>query len=140
MASDEAVQLFARVPLFSGCTEKELRAVAQVAKEVEHPEGAVLAREGDRGIGFFLIVDGNASVTIEGRQVATIGAGDFFGEISLLDEGPRTATVTATTPIRLLGITAWDFHHLVEHTPSIAPKLLKVMAARLRSAAADVTH
>ncbi|MBI4260608.1 MAG: cyclic nucleotide-binding domain-containing protein [Actinobacteria bacterium] len=131
------MEQLSRVPLFSGCSKRELRAIASAAKEVNHPAGKVLAREGDKGIGFFLIMDGRASVTIEGRKRTTLRAGDFFGEISLLDQGPRTATVTAETPVRMMGITAWVFRSLIQDHPSIAVKMLEEVARRLRKADLD---
>jgi CRP-like cAMP-binding protein len=87
-----------------------------------------------------LIVDGTATVSVGGRPRKKLGAGDFFGEISLLDNGPRTATVTAETPIQLLGVTQWNFKRLVEGNPAIATKMLKTMAARLRAASEEITH
>src|SRR2546429_4357113 len=100
--------------MFAGCTKKELEAVARAVKEVEHPEGHVIAREGDRGVGFFLISDGTAKVSIGGKTRSRLGPGGFFGEIALLDRGPRAATRTATPPIKLLGPTAWVFRGLIE--------------------------
>jgi CRP/FNR family transcriptional regulator, cyclic AMP receptor protein len=140
VAKKDPASLLANVPLFSECTKKELRAIAGAAKEVEHQEGAVIAREGDKGMGFFLILDGTAKISVGGRTKRRLGAGDYFGEIALLDEGPRSATVTADTPIRLLGLTAWNFRRLVAQNPTIAPKLLKVMGERLRDSSRDPTH
>lgn len=140
MARNEQVKLLSQVPLFSELSPKELKAISQAAREVKHREGAVLAKEGDSGLGFFLITDGNARVTVQGRPVALMGPGDFFGEISMIDGGPRSATVTAETPMSLLGITQWVFRRLVEQYPSIAMKMLKVMASRLRQPAVDVRH
>jgi CRP/FNR family cyclic AMP-dependent transcriptional regulator len=91
-------------------------------------------------MGFFLIVDGTATVSVAGRPRKRMSAGDFFGEISLLDNGPRTATVTAESPVKLLGLTQWGFKRLVESNPGIATKMLKTMASRLRAATADITH
>jgi CRP/FNR family transcriptional regulator, cyclic AMP receptor protein len=138
--ADKVIELLGGVPLFSECTRKELRAIAGASKEVLHKEGDVLAREGDRGIGFFVIADGAAKVTIDGRTRARLGPGDFFGEISLLDEGPRSATVVAESAMRLYGLTAWNFRQLVSQNPSIAQKLLKVMADRLRRSSKELTH
>jgi CRP-like cAMP-binding protein len=107
-------------------------AIVRAGKEVQHRPGHVIAREGDRGIGFFLVLDGDARVSRGGKGLAKLKAGDFFGEISLLDRGPRTATVTASTPIRLFGVTAWVFRGLLTEYPSIALKLLEVVAGRLR--------
>ena len=94
----------------------------------------MIAREGDRGVGFFLVLEGEARVSRGGKGLAKLKPGDFFGEISLLDRGPRTATVTASTRIRLLGVTAWVFRGLLIEYPSIAMKLLEVVAERLRQA------
>lgn len=138
--ADKAIDLLARVPLFSECTKKELRAIASASKEVNHEAGDTLAREGDQGIGFFVIADGTAGVMVGKTKRGKLGPGDFFGEISLLDEGPRSATVVAETPMRLYGLTAWSFRQLVSQNPSIAQKLLKVMADRLRKTSKELTH
>jgi CRP-like cAMP-binding protein len=140
VADKEVLDQLAKVPLFSGCTKRELRHIAGATKVVDHEAGAVIAREGDKGMGFFLIVDGTARVAIGGRTRAKLGPGDYFGEIALLDEGPRSATVSAETDMKLLGLTAWAFRRLVAQNPSIAPKLLKVMGERLRNSARDVRH
>ena len=132
MGTREISQQLGKVPLFSGLSNRELEAIVRAGKEVEHREGHVIAREGDRGIGFFLVLEGEARVSRGGKGLAKLKAGDFFGEISLLDRGPRTATVTASTRIRLLGVTAWVFRGLLLEYPSIAMKLLEVVAARLR--------
>jgi CRP-like cAMP-binding protein len=121
------------VPIFSGCTKRELSVIARAAKEVSHRAGTVIAREGERGIGLFLILEGECSVSIGGRTRAKLGPGDFFGEVALLDGGPRTATVTALTPVRLVGITGWVFRGLLMEHPSIALKTLEAVAGRLRS-------
>lgn len=138
--ANKAIDLISSVPLFSECSKKELRAIASAAKEVTHEQGDVLAREGDKGIGFFVIAEGTAKVNVGKSTRARLGPGDFFGEISLLDEGPRSATVTAETPMTLYGLTAWSFRQLVARNPSIAQKLLKVMADRLRRTSKDLTH
>jgi len=140
VAKPDAVKLLSGVPLFQDLSKKELQALARAAKEVRHDEGDVLAREGDSGVGFFLIVDGTAKVSQKGRTRRRLGAGDYFGEIALLDEGPRTATVMAESPITMLGLTAWVFKGLVEQHPTLATKLLKTMAERLRTSAPDPTH
>ncbi len=135
----KASRLLGEVPLFSGLSKKEIAAIAGAAKEVTHRAGSVLAREGDSGIGFFVISDGTAQVSINGRRRGRLGPGDFFGEISLLDQGPRTATITAETDVTSLGLTAWEFRRLIESNPSIASKMLKIMAQRLRSSSRSVT-
>ncbi len=133
MASSTAGQL-AKVPIFSGCTKRELEIIANASKEVAHKAGTVIAQEGERGIGFFLILEGEVEVTIGGKRKAKLGPGQFFGEIALLDGGPRTATVTALTKIRLLGITEWVFRGLLQEHPTIALRTLESVAGRLRSA------
>jgi CRP/FNR family transcriptional regulator, cyclic AMP receptor protein len=140
VAEKNVVKMLSEVPIFSELTKKELEALSRNAKEVRHREGAVLAREGESGLGFFLIVDGTATVSVGGRPRKKMREGDFFGEISLLDNGPRTATVTAETPVQLLGLTQWGFKRLVEGNPGIATKMLKTMASRLRAATGDITH
>jgi CRP/FNR family cyclic AMP-dependent transcriptional regulator len=140
VSDKDVVKWLSEVPLFSELSRKDLATLARNAKEVHHREGAVIAREGDSGLGFFLIVDGTASVTVSGKPRRKMGPGDFFGEISLLDNGPRSASVIADTPVQLVGLTQWNFKRMIESSPSLAMKMLKTMAARLRAASRDVTH
>jgi len=140
MAGSSVVSEWLRqVPLFSSCTNRELKAIAGVVKEVSHPKGTRIATEGDPGVGLFVIVDGDAEVTIGGKRMAILRRGDFFGEIALLDGGPRTATVTARSDMRLLGLTEWVFRGLLQEHPSIAVKTLESMAGRLRAATQAAT-
>ena len=134
------VQLLSGVSLFSSCNSRELSRLASLLDEIEVPRGKVLAREGEPGWEFFVVADGRARAAVRGRKVASFGPGGFFGEMSLLDQGPRTATVTAETDVTMLGLTAWVFKGLVEQNPPIATKLLKTMAERLRSHSEDPTH
>lgn len=140
MAKQDHVNLLAGVPIFEELSTKELRSLANAAKEVTHPQGHVLAREGEPGVGFFLILEGDVSVAVGGKSMRKMGPGDFFGEISLLDGGPRTATCTAQTEVTTIGITPWTFKRLIEQNPSIASKMLKVMAQRLRTSAKQLKH
>ena len=133
MAEPNVADKLAQVPIFSGCTKRELAIIARASKVVSHKEGTVIAREGERGIGLFLILEGQCNVTIGGKTKARLGPGDFFGEVALLDGGPRTATVTATSPVRLVGITGWVFRGLLMEHPSIALRTLESVAGRLRS-------
>lgn len=128
-----------KVPLFAGCSQRELQVVARAVREVNHRAGTVIAREGEPGIGLFVVTEGTASVTIGGVKKGTIRPGEFFGEIALLDKGPRTATVTANADVRLLGLTEWVFRGLVQQHPSIAIKALQALAARLRNATKAAT-
>jgi len=133
VAEASAVSQISKVPIFSGCSKRELAIIARASKVVSHKEGTVIAREGERGIGLFLIVEGQCKISIGGKTKAKLGPGDFFGEVALLDGGPRTATVTAMTSVRLIGITGWVFRGLLMEHPSIALKTLEAVAGRLRS-------
>ena len=133
MAQQDAMSRLGQVPIFSECTKRELTIIGRAAKEVSHREGTVIAREGERGVGLFLILEGQCRVSIGGKTKAKLGPGDFFGEVALLDGGPRTATVTALTPVRLVGITGWVFRGLLMEHPSIALKTLEAVAGRLRA-------
>lgn len=139
MNQKEIVESLATVPLFAGASKKELRAVAAGMKEVAHDAGDVLVKEGESGVGFFLIAEGTARVVVGGRTRRRLGEGEFFGEIAVLDGGPRSATVIADTPMRMLGITPWVFKGLLRQYPSLAMKMLEVVASRLRAASSSGT-
>ena len=128
---DAKIELLKRVPLFAGCSKSELRELAKSADELDIREGTVLTREGRPGREFFVLVDGTARVTKAGKKVADLGAGDWFGEIALITNSPRTATVTATSPGDILVITDRRFRSVVETMPSIALKVLATVGDRL---------
>jgi CRP-like cAMP-binding protein len=132
-STKESISRLAKVPLFADCSNRDLQTIARVVRDIPHKAGTVIAREGEPGVGLFVIVSGTADVSIGGKKKATLGAGDFFGEIALLDGGPRTATVTAKTDVQLLGLTEWVFRGLMVEHPSIALKTLQQMAGRLRA-------
>jgi CRP/FNR family transcriptional regulator, cyclic AMP receptor protein len=136
---DEVVEALRAVSIFSELGPRDLRAVAQAGKEVSHPAGTVLAKEGETGAGFFLILEGTAEVRFGDRVHREIRQGDSFGEVALLDGGPRTATVVAASPVRMLGLTSWAFRALVHEHPSIAVKLLEVLAGHIRRSAQDLS-
>jgi CRP-like cAMP-binding protein len=125
------VELIKRVPLFTHCSKKELGLVAQIADEIDIREGKTLMREGDRGREFFILVDGNAEVSKKGRKVNTMGSGDFFGEIALVSQRPRTATVTTTSPVRALVVTEQSFRSLLGRAPDVQRKVLQALADRV---------
>ena len=127
-------ELLKAVPLFAGLDKKDLELLANTFKERTFSSGEQIAREGDRGIGFFIIESGTARVSQGGEERGHLGPGDYFGEIALIDEGARSATVTADTPLRCYGMTSWEFRPLVETNASIAWHLLQTMAKRLRAA------
>lgn len=133
MAQIEVATRLGKVPIFAGCSKRELAIIAKAAKEVSRAKGAVIAKEGESGVGLFLILDGTCDVTIGGKAKAKLGPGDFFGEVALLDRGPRTATVTATSDVQLAGITGWVFRGLLTEHPSIALRVLESVAGRFRA-------
>jgi CRP/FNR family cyclic AMP-dependent transcriptional regulator len=122
------------VPIFSDLSDNDLELLARQMKERRFSEGSAVTKEGAGAAGFFVIVEGNASVSVGGEVRATLGPGDYFGEIALIDDGVRTASVTADSELKVYGLTSWEFRPLVESNASIAWKLLKVMATRLREA------
>jgi CRP/FNR family transcriptional regulator, cyclic AMP receptor protein len=131
---DLKIRLLSGVALFSPCAKHELRRIAALVDEIEAPKGRTLAREGDPGSEFFVVVNGTATATRRGRKVAEIGPGSFFGELALLDQGPRAATVTADTDMQLLVLSSRAFSSLLEDVPSVSRRILRGMAQRLRSA------
>jgi len=133
-------QALSGVLLFSNCSRKELDHIASLLTEVEVDAGKVLAREGDAGREFCVILEGKASVSIGGKEIAVLGPGDFFGEMALLDQGPRVATVKAVTPMELAVLSPTEFSTLIEENPAVARKVLRVMASRLRAAEKAPTH
>jgi CRP/FNR family cyclic AMP-dependent transcriptional regulator len=132
--SDRRVDMLRRVPLFDGLTDKELGAIAAAMRERDFQPGQEIVHEGEGGVGFFVIADGRAAVFVHGEERGTLGEGTSFGEVALLDEGRRSATVTAVTPVRVFGLTAWQFTPLLEQHPGIAVKIARMLARRLREA------
>ncbi len=128
---DAKIELLKKVPLFAGCSKAELRELARSADELDIREGTVLTREGRPGREFFVLIRGNANVTRKAKKIAEIGPGDWFGEIALLTNTPRTATVTATSAGDVLVITDRRFRGVVETMPSIALKVLASVGDRL---------
>jgi CRP/FNR family cyclic AMP-dependent transcriptional regulator len=135
VAARDVTEHLAKVSLFSGSSKKELQSVARSIKQINHPVGTVIAAEGEPGRGLFIIGEGEADVTVGGKKVNQLRAGDSFGEMALLDGGPRTATVTATTPVKIYVLSQWSFRGLLADQPSIAMHTLEAMAGRLRDAA-----
>jgi CRP/FNR family transcriptional regulator, cyclic AMP receptor protein len=127
-------ELVQNVPIFSELDNRELRGLASSMKERTFSAGDTIASEGHSGIGFFIIEDGEATVSVRGRDVGTLGPGDHFGEVALIDDGARTATITAKSDLKCYGITSWEFRPMVEENAGLAWKLLQQMAKRLRDA------
>jgi CRP-like cAMP-binding protein len=124
------VELLERVPIFQGLDHRDLERIAGSMKQRTFHAGDTVTAEGTGGVGFFVIESGEAKVTIGGRDRRTLGPGDYFGEVALLTDSPRTATITAETDLRCYGMTSWDFKPLVETHSSIAWKLLQTMAKK----------
>ncbi|MDQ3106412.1 MAG: cyclic nucleotide-binding domain-containing protein [Actinomycetota bacterium] len=136
---NELVEHLADVPLFAACTKSDLKIIARHATEVEAPADTVLVAEGETADTFFVLLRGEATVRMKGgsarsRRVASLGAGSYFGELALLDPAPRSATVSATTPVILAAISARVFRTLLREVPAMNEKLLTGMARRLREA------
>ncbi len=122
----------AQVELFRGLSRRDLGRVLDAAKEMHFREGTTVAQQGDVAGRFFLILDGDARVVINGRTRARLHRGDYFGELSLIDGGPRTASVVADTPLRTLSLAEWNFRPLLKEHPSIGHSILVEMCRRLR--------
>jgi CRP-like cAMP-binding protein len=125
------IEHIARVPLFAGCSKRDLGLIAAIADEMHQPTGSELMREGSRGGEFCVLVSGSVEVRQQGRRLRTLGDGDFFGEIALLTDAPRTATVVAASPVRLLVVERTAFGRLLEDVPRIRGRVLEALAARV---------
>jgi CRP/FNR family cyclic AMP-dependent transcriptional regulator len=122
------------VPLFRACSKRDLRRIASLADEIEVSRGKVLTRQGQPGWEFFVIAEGEAKASMRGRGTVPLKPGSFFGEMSLLDGGPRTATVTAESDMRLLVLSSRSFSALIDEVPTVGRRVLQAMAERLRAA------
>jgi CRP-like cAMP-binding protein len=130
------IEVLQRIPLFADLNTRETRAIARLFKERHFSAGETLVQAGSGGAAFYVIDSGEAKVAVGGKERATLKAGDHFGEIALVDEGTRTATITATTDVVCYGLTHWDFRPLVEANGKIGFKLLQSLAKMLRAAQA----
>jgi CRP/FNR family cyclic AMP-dependent transcriptional regulator len=139
-SKDDMVKLLAGVPLFEGLSKKELEAVVGAGKEVDVRQGKQIVAEGQTGLGFHLVLEGSVRVLVGGEDRAQLGPGEYFGEMSLIDGGPRSATVVADTPVRTLSLASWAFLPILDDHPSIARKLLVELSRRLRSVEQSIRH
>jgi CRP/FNR family cyclic AMP-dependent transcriptional regulator len=138
-SQDTKVQALKGVPLFEDLSRKELAELAKVSDDLEVEAGKELTREGETGKEFFVIVDGDIEVSRKGRRLASRGGGDFVGEIALLEDTPRTATVTTKTPVRLFVLTRQDFRKLVDENRSVEQKVMRALARRVVELSSDPT-
>ena len=127
-----STDMLRKVPLFAGLDEKELQEIANSMRERRFSAGDTVTQEGAGGVGFFVVEEGRADVTVGGETKGSVGPGDYFGEIALINESPRTATLMAATDMVCYGMTPWDFRPLVESNSTIAWKLLTAMAEKMR--------
>ena len=127
-----SVDMLRKVPLFAGLDKKELDEIASSMRERRFKAGDTVTQEGAGGVGFLVVEEGQADVNVGGEAKGSVGPGDYFGEIALINESPRTATLTARTDMLCYGMTPWDFRPLVESNSTIAWKLLTAMAQKMR--------
>jgi CRP-like cAMP-binding protein len=137
---DEKIRRLEEVPIFEGCTRRQMREVAAISTVVELPAGTVLTRTGEPGEEFFVVVDGSAIAEISPRKRGRIGPGDFFGEMSLLDGEPRSATVRAETDVRLLVIQRRNFQSLLREVPDLTHRVLETLSRRIRLLEKSLNH
>jgi len=127
-------ELIRKIELFESLSDRDLDRLSRTFKQSSFREGDVIATEGQRGVGFFVIAEGTVDYSVQGERTGSGGPGDYFGEVALIDDGPRSATVTAVTDVTAYGLTSWEFRPLVEESAGIAWELLQVLAKRLRAA------
>ncbi len=131
--SASSLEVFSSVPLFRGLEEQDLKAIASLSKEMQFKEGEAIVKEGEAGLGFYVIMEGEAVVKRRNKVVAKLQRGSFFGEMALLDDQPRSADVVATEPTKCLVLLRWNFWSLVSKNKKIVRGLLREMARRLRA-------
>jgi CRP/FNR family cyclic AMP-dependent transcriptional regulator len=136
---DTKAEALGRAPLFEDLSKDERRDLAKVTEDLEVEAGKVLCREGETAQEFFVIIDGEVEVTKDGNRVRTMSDGEFFGEIALLEDVPRTATVTATSPLRFFVLTRQSFWNLVDRQPEVERKVLRALAKRVIATSDDPT-
>ncbi len=136
MTRDEnnLVKMLSRVPLFAGLNEKELKVVADAGREVIFEPGRKIIEQGEPGLGFLLVLDGKVEVRKRGRKVATLGPGNFFGEMSVIDDKPRSADVVAVERTKCFGMASWNFYPVLRRNPGMAIGIIKELVCRLREA------
>ena len=140
MPSKTPLEMLGSAGLFEGLSKRELQQILSQTREMTFPEGKTIVKEGENGVSFHLILEGKVKVTVGKRTRVSLGPGQYFGELSLIDRGPRTAAVTATTPVKTLTLVSWDFLALLDENPKIARKMLIELCRRLRRERDAVTH
>jgi CRP-like cAMP-binding protein len=138
-SQDTKVEALKRAPLFADLSKEDLGELAKRTDDLDFTAGKVLCKEGESGGEFYVIMDGEAEVTRSGKTVATLGEGEFFGEVSLVQDVPRNATVTASTPLRCFVLTRGRFLHLLDDQPGFDRKIMHALAKRLAAVSDDST-
>ncbi len=127
-------EVLARVPLFSACTPDQIAQIAALVQPSAYAPDQIIVTQGSPGQAFYVIVSGRVEIVRDRKSLGALGAGDFFGEMSLLDQAPRSATIRALEPTECLMLSSWDFKSMLDRSPGIAGKLLEVLSRRLRFA------
>ena len=140
LTHDRRAELLAGCPLFKGIDGAGLAGLADVATPVDFPAGHVIARQGEIGTGFFVVISGAVRVVRDGELVARLGVGEFFGELSILDRMPRNASVVADVPTTCLALASWDFERVLLEQPALTLTILRGVATRLRDATESSRH
>jgi CRP-like cAMP-binding protein len=140
MAATTPVDMLSKVDLFTVLTKKEVKKIHDAGKEVTFRAGRTIVTEGESGVGFHLILEGKAKVTVNGRLRATLGPGDYFGEMAIIDRGPRSASVTAEGDVKTLAIASWDFLPVLAENFDMCKKIMVELSQRLRRAEKSLTH
>jgi CRP/FNR family transcriptional regulator, cyclic AMP receptor protein len=140
LTRDEKIDMLGSMPLFEGVDAEDLGGIADRTVEVDYGAGGVIVREGEIGTGFFVVVSGAVRVVRDGETVSTLGRGEFFGELSVLDHRPRNAQVVAAEPTACLALASWDLETVITEQPRVALAMLRVLAGRLRDVSEAHRH
>lgn len=136
----EVIQLLRKVPVFAECSDRELSSISKSMKEVNFPAGREICTEGETGTGLHVVLEGETKVLVGGRTRRKMGPGAFFGEIALLDGGPRTATVVAETDVKTIALPVWDFRSILKAHPTLALKMLDEVCRRVRNSEKSLSN
>lgn len=131
--NDAVIEMLEKAPLWSGLSKKELKSMVSASRERRFESGDTIVKKGEGGVGFYLILDGSVEIRSDGNTLSKLGPGQFFGEMSVLDNQPRSADVVTVQPSRVLILTAWEFKGLISAKPRIALKMLQELVRRLRN-------
>jgi CRP-like cAMP-binding protein len=140
LSSEEKAAWLSRLPLFEGITPESMARLAEVAGEQDFTAGQFIVRQGQVGTGLYVVVDGSVEVVRGDDILATLGSGEFFGEMSVIDQQPRFASVRASQPTRVLAMASWDFLALLEADPKIALNVIRGLVGRIRAAGEQHRH